>query len=66
MPTRADFVVSLQPLPLWQKRLSLPALTTSLLLMVLGLLLLCTTGCGSSSTPHVGRQSPSRRRFQWN
>lgn len=46
MPIGADFVVSLQPLHAWQKRLSLPALTGSLLLMVLGLLLLGTTGCG--------------------
>jgi hypothetical protein len=51
MLTRADFVVRLQPLHAWQKRLSLPALTSSLLLMVLGLLLLGTTGCGGSSGP---------------
>jgi hypothetical protein len=54
MPSRADFVVSPQLLHSWQKRFSLPALTTSLLLMVLGILLLGMTGCGVSSTPPDG------------
>src|ERR1017187_10330513 len=50
MPTRAALVVRLRLLHSWQKRLSLPALTTSLLLLVLGVVLLGMTGCGVSDT----------------
>jgi hypothetical protein len=64
MPIRADFVVSLQPPHSWQKRLSLPALTTSLLLMVLGLSLLGTTGCGSPSAPRVVPGAPPGSRIR--
>ncbi len=58
MPTRADFVVSLQLLHAWRKRLCPPALIPSLPLMVLSLLLLGITGCGVSSTPPDGSSVP--------